>query len=176
MSAEFAKDITVTVNGARHTARVSPRKLLADFLREDLRLTGTHLGCEHGVCGACTVIVDGVSARSCLMLAVQADGSSVETIESLEAPRTATTTAAPATKTEDLHPLQQAFWNHHGLQCGFCTSGILMSLVELLRDTPSPSEEDVRLTLSGHLCRCTGYQNIVDAALDAAATLRSIDR
>jgi carbon-monoxide dehydrogenase small subunit len=175
MSAELAKEIAVTVNGRPYTARVAFRKLLADFLREDLRLTGTHLGCEHGVCGACTVFVDGVSARSCLMLAVQANGSSIETVESLGSTPTATTAVQP-TSTENLHPLQQAFWNRHGLQCGFCTSGILMSLVELLRNTPSPSEEDVRLTLSGHLCRCTGYQNIVDAAMDAAAALRDADR
>jgi aerobic-type carbon monoxide dehydrogenase small subunit (CoxS/CutS family) len=128
------------------------------------------------VCGACTAIVDGVSVRSCLMLAVQVDGSSVETVEGLSGAGTGVTTDAPATSTETLHPLQQAFWNHHGLQCGFCTSGILMSLVELLRNTPSPSEEDVRLTLAGHLCRCTGYQNIVDAAMDAATALRGADR
>ena len=132
------------------------------FLREDLRLTGTHLGCEHGVCGACTVLVDGVSARSCLMLAVQADGSC----------RSTTVEGLAGTETATLHPLQQAFWDRHGLQCGFCTPGILMSLPELLRDSPSPAEEDVRLTLSGHLCRCTGYQNIVAATMDAAATLR----
>ena len=173
---EITKEIAVTVNGRRHTARVSHRKLLADFLREDLRLTGTHLGCEHGVCGACTAIVDGVSVRSCLMLAVQVDGSSVETVEGLSGARTEVTTDAQATSTENLHPLQQAFWNHHGLQCGFCTSGILMSLVELLRNTPSPSEDDIRLTLAGHLCRCTGYQNIVDAAMDAATALRGVDR
>ena len=163
MSTESAREITLTVNGTRCTRTVPVRKLLADFLREDLRLTGTHLGCEHGVCGACTVIVDGVSARSCLMLAVQADGSCVETVEGLAA-----TDEGMAT----LHPLQQAFWDRHGLQCGFCTPGILMSLQELLRNSPSPSEEDVRLTLSGHLCRCTGYQNIVAATMDAAATLR----
>jgi aerobic-type carbon monoxide dehydrogenase small subunit (CoxS/CutS family) len=163
MSAENVREITLIVNGTRRTGTVPVRKLLADFLREDLRLTGTHLGCEHGVCGACTVVVDGVSARSCLMLAVQADGASVETVEGLSATHDGNTT---------LHPLQQAFWNRHGLQCGFCTPGILMSLHELLRNSRSPSEEDVRLTLSGHLCRCTGYQNIVEAAMDAAAALR----
>jgi aerobic carbon-monoxide dehydrogenase small subunit len=162
MSSESVKEITLIVNGTRRTGTVPVRKLLADFLRDDLRLTGTHLGCEHGVCGACTVIVDGVSARSCLLLAVQADGSSVETVEGLCATNDGATT---------LHPLQQAFWNRHGLQCGFCTPGILMSLQELLRDCPSPSEEDVRITLSGHLCRCTGYQNIVAATMDAAAAL-----
>jgi carbon-monoxide dehydrogenase small subunit len=118
------------------------------------------------------VIVDGGTARSCLMLAVQADGSSVETVESLSATQAGTATAGPVTGAASLHPLQQAFWNRHGLQCGFCTSGILMSLVELLRNTPAPSEEEVRLTLSGHLCRCTGYQNIIVAAMDAAAALR----
>jgi aerobic-type carbon monoxide dehydrogenase small subunit (CoxS/CutS family) len=155
-NSEHKTPITLTVNGERRSCSVPDRKLLADVLRQDLGLTGTHLGCEHGVCGACTVLLDGVSARSCLTLAVQADGAAVETVEGL----------ASGTKGgEGLNPLQQAFWNRHGLQCGFCTSGILMSLTELLRDDPDPDEEKVRLVLSGHLCRCTGYQNIVDAVL-----------
>ncbi len=160
---EAMRAITVTVNGEKRECNVPQRKMLADFLRQDLGLTGTHLGCEHGVCGACTVLVDGVSARSCLMLAVQSDGCEVRTVESL----------APAGKGgEGMDALQQAFWNRHGLQCGYCTPGILMSLTELLRDNPDPTEEEVRLVLSGHLCRCTGYQNIVAAALDAARALR----
>jgi aerobic carbon-monoxide dehydrogenase small subunit len=155
------RKIAVTVNGARHEAAVPVRLTLADFLRHELRLTGTHLGCEHGVCGACTILLDGQSARSCLLLAVQADGSEVTTVEGL------------ASDPKTLHPLQQAFHEHHGLQCGFCTPGILMTLVELLRDNPSPTEEDIRIGISGNLCRCTGYQNIVVAALDAAKRLRT---
>ncbi|MBC7778906.1 MAG: (2Fe-2S)-binding protein [Proteobacteria bacterium] len=160
-ASEPSRTITLSVNGRRQTCQVSERKHLADFLRQDLALTGTHVGCEHGVCGACTVWVDGVTARSCLMLAVQTDGSDVRTVESL------------ALDGGGLSVLQQAFQDHHGLQCGFCTPGILMSLTELLRDDPEPDEATVRLTLSGHLCRCTGYQNIVAAALDAAAKLRA---
>jgi aerobic-type carbon monoxide dehydrogenase small subunit (CoxS/CutS family) len=159
---EPSREITLTVNGTTHTCRVAERMHLADFLRHELQLTGTHVGCEHGVCGACTVLVDGVSARSCLMLAVQADGANVDTVESLA-------------RGGELNPLQQAFQDKHGLQCGYCTPGILMSLTELLRDDPSPDEDAVRVTLSGHLCRCTGYQNIVAAALDAAARLREGD-
>lgn len=158
------KTISLTVNGQAFTRPVSGRRLLADFLRHDLALTGTHLGCEHGVCGACTVLVDGVSARSCLMLAVQADGCRIDTVEGL---------AGDGNGDAAMHPLQEAFWTRHGLQCGFCTSGILMSLVELLRDVEAPTEEQVRLVLSGHLCRCTGYQNIVAAALDAASAMRN---
>jgi hypothetical protein len=159
-SDEPVRAISVTVNGTVHRREVAERKNLADFLRQDLQLTGTHVGCEHGVCGACTVLVDGVSARGCLMLAVQADGCSVETVESL---------AGDAPGPSGLGPLQQAFRDRHALQCGFCTPGILMSLTELLRDDPAPDEHAVRLVLSGHLCRCTGYQNIVAAALQAAS-------
>jgi carbon-monoxide dehydrogenase small subunit len=155
--------LSVTVNGTKVRAEVEDRTSLADCLRHGQRLTGTHLGCEHGVCGACTVLVDGRTARSCLMLAAQAEGREVCTVESLGTP-------------ESLHPLQQAFWDHHGLQCGFCTSGILMTLVELLRENPSPDEATVRAALSGNLCRCTGYQNIVAAALDAAAQLRALEK
>jgi carbon-monoxide dehydrogenase small subunit len=153
--------IRVTVNGATHEREVATRLLLADFLRHELGLTGTHLGCEHGVCGACTVHVDGAAVRSCLMLAVQADGRQVTTVEGL----------APAPG--ELHPLQQAFHEQHGLQCGFCTPGMLMSLAEFLRDNPAPSEAEIRDALSGNLCRCTGYQGIVRAALDAAERLRA---
>jgi carbon-monoxide dehydrogenase small subunit len=155
------RKIRVTVNGVPREEEVEVRLTLADFLRHRLGLTGTHLGCEHGVCGACTVLFDGRSARACLMLAVQAHGHQVATVESL------------GESAEHLHPLQQAFSDNHGLQCGFCTPGILMTLVELLRDTPDPSEQEVRVALSGHLCRCTGYQGIVASALDAAKRLRA---
>ncbi len=157
MSAEGAKlPVRVEVNGRRHEREVEPRLLLSDFLRHELGLTGTHVGCEHGVCGVCTVLVDGEAVRSCLMLAVQVDGHAVETVESLASP------------SGELHPLQAAFRQTHALQCGFCTPGILMSLVAFLRDTPSPSESEARHALSGTLCRCTGYQHIVDAVLLAA--------
>jgi 2-furoyl-CoA dehydrogenase 2Fe-2S iron sulfur subunit len=154
------KTITLTVNGATRSGTVEPRTTLADFLRHELGLTGTHLGCEHGVCGACTVLVGDRSARSCLMLAAQAEGKRVTTVEGLA-------------NGDGLNTLQQAFWDKHGLQCGFCTPGVLMSLTELLRDVPDPSEEQVRDVLSGHLCRCTGYQNIVTAALEAAARINA---
>jgi carbon-monoxide dehydrogenase small subunit len=154
------RNITVTVNGKVFEQAVNTRTTLADFLRHQLRLTGTHLGCEHGVCGACTVLVDGKSARSCLMLAVQADGYHITTIEGL------------AREDGTLHPLQQALSDHHGLQCGFCTPGILTTLIELLHDNPDPTENDVRIAISGNLCRCTGYQGIVLATLDAAKRLR----
>ncbi len=144
------RDIAVTVNGARHEAAVEPRLLLADFLRHTLGLTGTHVGCEHGVCGACTVLVDGDSARSCLMLAVQADGKSVETVESLG-------------RIGTLNALQNSFHEHHALQCGFCTPGMLMTVTDLLRKYPLASDDNIRKGLSGNLCRCTGYQHNVAA-------------
>jgi carbon-monoxide dehydrogenase small subunit len=144
------RDIAVTVNGARHEAAVEPRLLLADFLRHTLKLTGTHVGCEHGVCGACTVLVDGDSARSCLMLAVQADGKNIETVESLG-------------RIGTLNALQNSFHEHHALQCGFCTPGILMTVTDLMRKYPLASDDDIRKGLSGNLCRCTGYQHIVAA-------------
>ena len=134
---------------------------LADFIRQELGLTGTHIGCEHGVCGACTILLDGKSARSCLMLAVQADGHEILTIEGI------------APSEEELHPLQEAFRDNHGLQCGFCTPGMLTTLLEFLRDNPDPTEMEVREAISGNLCRCTGYQGIVAAALDAAKRLRT---
>ena len=154
------RSITISVNGKNFNETVSTRTTLADFLRHQLRLTGTHLGCEHGVCGACTVLIDGRSARSCLMLAVQADGHEIMTVEGL------------AASDGSLHPLQQAFADHHGLQCGFCTSGILTTLIELLHDNPDPSEDEIRVAISGNLCRCTGYQSIVAATLDAARRIR----
>jgi carbon-monoxide dehydrogenase small subunit len=150
--------ITVTVNGIAHRHTVEPRLLLSDFLRHALGLTGTHVGCEHGVCGACTVLLDGHSARSCLTLAVQADGAAVRTVESLGTP-------------EQLSDLQQAFRDHHALQCGFCTPGMLMTALDLLAKYPLASDAEIRDGLSGNLCRCTGYDNIV-AAVRALVTRR----
>ena len=154
------KPTRMKVNGKAYARLVESRLTLADFLRHELGLTGTHLGCEHGVCGACTVLVNGHSARSCLMFAVQANGCEVTTVEGL-------------TPENGLSPLQQAFVDNHGLQCGFCTPGILVTLTELLRETPDPTEQDVREALTGNLCRCTGYAGIVKAALDAAQRLRN---
>jgi carbon-monoxide dehydrogenase small subunit len=149
-------DVRLTVNGVPRTGRCEARKLLVDFLREDLELTGTHVGCEHGICGACTVLVDGEAARSCLMLAVQADGAQITTVEGLA-------------RDGRLHPLQEAFREHHGLQCGFCTPGMLLTALDLLRVNPSPSEAEVREGISAVLCRCTGYHGIVKAVQAAAA-------
>jgi carbon-monoxide dehydrogenase small subunit len=152
----------VTVNGRKVEREVEPRLLLSDFLRHELGLTGTHVGCEHGVCGACTVLVDGAAVRSCLMLAVQADGKELRTVEGLAE-------AAPTSGGEErLHPLQEAFWQTHALQCGFCTAGILMTLVPFLEEHPDPDEAKIRRALSGNLCRCTGYQHIVEAVKVAA--------
>jgi aerobic-type carbon monoxide dehydrogenase small subunit (CoxS/CutS family) len=155
--------ISVSVNGRQYARSVEPRLLLSDFLRHHLRLTGTHVGCEHGVCGACTVLVDDQLTRSCLMLAVQADGARITTVEGL----------AP---TDQLHPVQAAFWDAHGLQCGFCTSGMLITTVALLRDNPSPNDMEIREALSGNLCRCTGYQNIVKAVRLASERLSAAGR
>jgi aerobic-type carbon monoxide dehydrogenase small subunit (CoxS/CutS family) len=152
--------ISTTVNGKRHERRVESRLLLSDFLRHELGLTGTHVGCEHGVCGACTILYDGLPARSCLMFAVQANGHEIVTVEAL------------ATGRDRLHPLQEAFREAHGLQCGYCTPGILMTMKAFLEEQPSPTEQEVREALSGNLCRCTGYQHIVDAVLLAAARMR----
>ena len=160
-------EIALTVNGTRHARRVEPRLLLSDFLRHELSLYGTHVGCEHGVCGACTVLLDGRPARSCLTLAVQAGGHEIRTVESL-AQRMEAAPAEAAT----LHPLQRAFHEHFGLQCGFCTPGILMTAAFLLEQNPDPTEEQVRAELAGNLCRCTGYAPIVDSILAAAAALR----
>ena len=154
------QDLTLTVNGVSYTRAVEPRVNLGDFLRHDLGLTGTHFGCEHGICGACTVLVDGATLRSCLMFAVQAQGCEVTTVEGLS------DAAGP------LHPIQQAFRDQHALQCGFCTPGMLLTVVELLGENPDPSEAEVRDAISGNICRCTGYQHIVDAALQAARTLK----
>ncbi len=143
-------DITVTVNGTEHKRSVEPRLLLSDFLRHELGLTGTHVGCEHGVCGACTVLFDGQPVRSCLMFAVQAHGHQVMTVEALGTP-------------ENLHPIQEAFREAHGAQCGFCTPGILMTVVPFLEENPNPTEQEIREAIAGNLCRCTGYQHIVDA-------------
>jgi aerobic carbon-monoxide dehydrogenase small subunit len=148
--------ITLTVNGKSYSEEVEVRMHLGDFLRQQLGLTGTHLGCEHGVCGACTVLVDGRSARSCLMLAVQADGKELLTVEGI------------APDEETLHPLQEAFRDNHGLQCGFCTPGMVMSAAALLEENPRPSEAEVRAYLEGNICRCTGYHNIVRAILAAS--------
>ena len=155
----------VTVNGTRYERAVEPRLLLSDFLRHELGLTGTHVGCEHGVCGACTVLLDGEAVRSCLMFAIQANGHEIATVESL-------TTAFGGA----LHPLQAAFREAHGLQCGFCTPGVLMTLVPFLRDHPDPDEREIREALSGNLCRCTGYQNIVAAVRVACGTSPTPDR
>ena len=152
--------ITLTLNGRERSGYGEPRELLSDFLRHELGATGTHVGCEHGVCGACTVHIDGVAARACLMLAVQADGRKVDTVEGLAADET-------------LGDLQQAFQRHHALQCGFCTAGILMSCADYLARVPDPTENEVREMLSGHLCRCTGYTPIVAAVLDVAVRRRA---
>ena len=155
------RKISLTINGRVHRGEVEPRKLLVDFLRDDLGLTGTHVGCEHGVCGACTVLLGGEPVRSCLMFAVQADGVSLATVEGL------------APSAIELHPLQHSFWELHALQCGFCTPGILLTAEALLKENPDPSEEEIRDWISGNLCRCTGYHNIVAAIQDAAKKLNS---
>jgi carbon-monoxide dehydrogenase small subunit len=152
--------VRLLVNGERHEITVEPRRTLADALRQDCQLTGTHLGCEHGVCGACTVLLDGQPARACLVFAVQCEGVSIRTVEGL----------APDDK--ELHPVQQAFWDHHGLQCGFCTPGFLMLITGALEENPEAGEEELRDLLSSNLCRCTGYQNIVKAATAAAEQMR----
>jgi carbon-monoxide dehydrogenase small subunit len=153
--------VELQVNGRTAEVDVEPRCTLLDCLRETLALKGAHAGCEHGVCGACTILIDGRSARACLMLAVQANGHELLTVEGI------------APSADRLHPLQQAFHEHHGLQCGFCTPGMLTTLIEFLRDNPDPTEQEVRIAISGNLCRCTGYQNIVIAALDAAKRLQA---
>ena len=152
-------EITVTVNGTRHTGSVEPRTLLAYYLRDELGLTGTHVGCDTSQCGACTVVVDGAAVKSCTVLAVQADGSEVVTIEGLA-------------QDGELHPVQEGFWEEHGLQCGFCTPGIIMTLHQVLEEQPDPSEDEIRHSLAGNICRCTGYQNIVKAAQFAAQRMQ----
>ncbi len=153
-------NVKLTVNGTRYERTVEPRLLLSDFLRHDLGLTGTHVGCEHGVCGACTVLCDGEPVRSCLMFAVQTNGHEILTVEALGTPK-------------NLHPIQEAFWEAHAVQCGFCTPGVLMSLVPFLEQNPDPTEAEIREALSGNLCRCTGYQHIVDAVKLAAEKMRT---
>ena len=153
--------ITLTVNGRRYDVTVEPRKLLADVLREDLGLTGLNVGCAHGVCGSCTVLLDGETARSCILFGVQADGSEITTIEGV------------APSFEEMHPVQEAFWEKQGLQCGYCTPGMVLRTIELLRETPDPTREEAREAIASNLCRCTGYQFIVDAVLDAAERIRA---
>ncbi len=153
--------ISVSVNGRARHADIPPRLLLSDFLRHTLALPGTHVGCEHGVCGACNVVVDGRTVRACLMFAVQADGAEVTTVEGLGT-------------VDGLHPIQEAFWEEHGLQCGFCTPGMLMAALELLQNNPDPSDEEIREAISGNLCRCTGYTYIINAIRSAAAKLRGV--
>jgi carbon-monoxide dehydrogenase small subunit len=150
--------ITVTVNGKRYEKEVEPRRLLSDFIRDDLRLTGTHVGCEHGVCGTCTVLMNGKSTRACLTFAVMADGADIMTIEGLGT-------------AEKMHPLQQGFWEKHGLQCGFCTPGMVMTAVDLVQNHPNPTEQQIREGLEGNICRCTGYHNIVKAVSAGAKAM-----
>lgn len=151
--------VELSINGRTYQGDVEPRTLLSDFLRHHAGLKGTHVGCEHGVCGACTVIIDGKTARSCLAFAVQCEGHPIETVESLGTQ-------------EELSPLQQAFWEKHGLQCGYCTSGMLMLATELLRDNPTPTRDEIREAISGNLCRCTGYQTIIDS-IEHAVTIQA---
>ena len=157
--------VALKVNGVSYTREVEARLLLSDFLRHELGLTGTHVGCEHGVCGACTILFDGQSMRSCLIFAVQANGHSIKTVEGLASTHS-------GRMEEGLHPLQQAFWEAHGLQCGYCTPGILMTMIPFLEQNPDPTEDEIRHALSGNLCRCTGYQHIVDAVKLAAEKMR----
>ena len=154
------RSINLTVNGRSYEGWSEPRVTLADFLRDELDLTGTHLGCEHGVCGACTILMDGQAVRSCLLLAVQGEGHQLQTVEGL------------AAEDGTLHPIQEAFAEEHALQCGFCTPGFIMAIAEYLDEEPDPQEADIRKRLSGNLCRCTGYQNIVKAVTNAAARVR----
>jgi aerobic carbon-monoxide dehydrogenase small subunit len=154
------QSVTISINGRKRSADIAPRLLLSDCLRHKMGMPGTHVGCEHGVCGACTVIVDGRATRSCLMFAVQADGCQVTTVEGLS-------------KGDALHPIQEAFWEEHGLQCGFCTPGMLMAAHELLAHTPDPSDDEIREAISGNLCRCTGYTYIINAIRSAGAKLRA---
>jgi aerobic carbon-monoxide dehydrogenase small subunit len=154
------KQIEVKVNGTSYKREVEPRLLLGDFLREDLGLTGTHFGCEHGVCGACTVMLNGTSVRSCLMFAIQANAAEIMTVEGIA-------------DGDKMHPLQQSFWDNHGLQCGFCTSGMLITALDLIKNFPLANDDEIRLGLSGNLCRCTGYQNIITSVREAAKQMRA---
>ena len=159
----MAHSVTVTVNGTSHTHQVEPRLLLVHFLRDVLGLTGTHIGCDTSQCGACTVIVDGLAVKSCTLLTVQVDGASIDTIEGLASEG-------------ELHPIQQAFWEEHGLQCGFCTPGMIMTLLQALQRNPDPTEQEIRHSIAGNMCRCTGYHNIVKAAQNAAKKLQEAGR
>ena len=160
LTRDRAHPVQLTLNGLPRRATSEPRQLLSDFLRHELGLTGTHVGCEHGVCGACTIMFDGESMRSCLIFAVQADGHSIKTVEGL------------ADDKDHLHALQQSFWEAHGLQCGYCTPGILMTMIPFLKENPNPTEDEIRHALSGNLCRCTGYQHIVDAVKLASEKMK----
>ncbi|MFC7392843.1 (2Fe-2S)-binding protein [Scopulibacillus cellulosilyticus] len=155
------KTISLKVNGKEYTVSVEPRMLLSDVLRDELRLTGTHVGCEHGICGACTILMNGRPVRSCLLFGVQAEGAEIKTVEGL------------TNSDGSLHPLQEGFWEKHGLQCGFCTPGFLLTALHLLQENPDPSREEIREAISGNLCRCTGYQNIIDAIEYAAKVLNA---
>ena len=155
-------NITLTINGTHYERAVEPRMLLSDFIRHEIGLTGTHVGCEHGVCGACTILFDSQAVRSCIMFAVQANGHELMTVEGL----------TPNPSEENLHPLQASFREAHGLQCGFCTSGFLMTLLPFLAENPNPNEQEIRQAISGNLCRCTGYQHIVDAVKLAAEKMK----
>jgi carbon-monoxide dehydrogenase small subunit len=155
------RPVRLTINGREYSGEVEPRKLLTDFLRDDLGLTGTHVGCEHGVCGACTIIFNGEPVRSCLLFAVQANGATIKTIEGM------------APSAAELQPLQEKFWEHHGLQCGFCTPGILLTAEALLKEIPNPTEDEIRQWISGNICRCTGYLNIVTAIQETAKVMNS---
>ncbi len=155
-------EVTLTVNGRKRSATVEPRMLLVDFLRHELGMTGTHIGCEHGVCGACTVLLDGRTARSCLHFAVAVDGAEIDTVEGIASQ-------------DQLHPIQEAFHQHHALQCGYCTPGFLMTTIELLKQNPNPDEAAIRRALTNNICRCTGYTNIIKAVAAAAAALQAQD-
>ena len=159
----MAHSITVTANGVSYTHQVEPRLLLVHYIRDVLGLTGTHIGCDTSQCGACTVIVDGLAVKSCTLLAVQADGAEIDTIEGLASEG-------------ELHPIQQAFWEEHGLQCGFCTPGMIMTLLQALERNPDPTEQEIRHSIAGNMCRCTGYHNIVKAAQNAAKKLQEAAR
>ncbi|WP_158736493.1 (2Fe-2S)-binding protein [Alteribacillus sp. YIM 98480] len=159
---ENTHTMNITVNGVNYEKEVPVRKLLSDFLREDLGLTGTHVGCEHGVCGACTLFVNGEAIRSCLMFAIQADGADVTTIEGLE-------------RNGELHPMQESFSECHGLQCGFCTPGMMMAAIDFLKHNPNPTEQEVKEGMSGNICRCTGYKGIVDSVLKAAPLISKLE-
>ncbi|WP_201318636.1 (2Fe-2S)-binding protein [Paenibacillus sp. EPM92] len=162
VEAVTTQKIAVTVNGVKYEREVNVRTLLSDFIRQELGLTGTHVGCEQGVCGACTILLDGEAVRSCLTLAVQANGRSVTTIEGLGSP-------------EQLHPIQEAFREKHGLQCGFCTPGFVITVSAYLAENPNPSEHEIREAISGNICRCTGYQNIVDSVIEAAQKMKTVE-